>query len=66
MSKMNYGKRNLEEKVRRQKGESIIKNKSKKVTAKQISLMRKLGIRFDSNMNRKTASDKISEALKNV
>ncbi len=61
---MNYGKRNLEEKVRRQRGESISKKSPKKITAKQISLMRKLGIRFDSQMNRKTASDKISEALK--
>ncbi len=66
MSKLDHAKRNLQEKLRRQRGEQISKRKPKKATPKQISLLKKLGIEPDKNMNRLTASNKIKEALNNV
>ena len=66
MASINHAKRNLEEKVRRRKGLSISKRKPKKATTKQISLLKKLGIKADNNMNISTASLKIKEALSNV
>ena len=65
MSKIDHNKRNLEDKLRRQKGERVFK--PKKATAKQLQLLKKLGIKVQKNINRSTASSKISEALnKNV
>lgn len=66
MAKLNYEKRNRDEKLRRLKGQQISKKRPKKITSKQIELMKKLGLKTDKNMNRATASQKISEALKSV
>lgn len=66
MSKLDHGKRNKLAKLKRQRGERVYK--PKKATSKQKELMKKLGIKFEPNINRKTASLKISEVLdkKNV
>ena len=61
MSKLNHGKRNLEDKLKRQKGQRVFK--TKKATSKQKELMKKLNISFNSDINLKTASQKISEVL---
>jgi|TARA_R110000851_G_scaffold226403_2_gene379078 hypothetical protein len=65
MANMNHSKRNNEDKLKRQRGERVFK--VKKATSKQKELLKKLGISFQPNINRKTASTKISEVLnKNV
>ena len=61
MSKLNHGKRNLEDKLKRQKGQRVFK--TKKATPKQKELMKKLNISFNSDINLKSASQKISEVL---
>ena len=66
MSKIDHVKRNSEDKLKRSKGLSISKRRSEKASTKQIAFMKKLGIKPDKNMNKKTASLKISEALKSV
>ena len=61
MSKIDHAKRNSEDKLRRQKGERVFK--PKKATPKQLQLLKKLGVTFQKNINRNTASLKISEML---